>query len=387
MRKTILSILLALCMMCTLLPVTAGADEPAGGSTNLEDVTFGYAYDAQRNIAYPKKGETVTLTSITYPLGATGTSLSTSSGNWKLTKVGAYSTITDSTIKNPKLIEVVNGLANQYKGEGETADTDSIIIHKLENGTEPIAYGVLVAYDSTQGRALFLGNNRSTASGGVGYILSTTVMSGTGTIKAEITLRDLTKAIFLSPSSHTFTAATEGYAAQTPLTVTVTNNGNAAIGALNVTLSGDKANAFTLSTNKIDGITVGNTATFTVAPITGLAAGTYTATVTVSNGGSIEVTPNTDGVSTQNITNVNNDISETLTVTFTVNEGEATPEPPAEPTHDHTRRQNTTTTTDTTPATTVASPKTGDMGIAVYAALSIMSVTGSAWIVGTKRRH
>lgn len=62
------------------------------------------------------------------------------------------------------------------------------------------------------------------------------------------------------------------------------------------------------------------------------------------------------------------------------------PSAPSAPAHEHIRRQNANTTT-TTDSTAVTSPKTGDMGIAVYAALSIMSMTGSAWIVGTKRRH
>lgn len=379
MRKTILSILLALCMMCTLLPVTAGADEPTGGSiagnSLAGTMSFGYAYDVQRCPAFPGADDTITLSGLSNPYSSSGNSYGTSSaGSWTLSKVGAYSAI---SVSSTYLTSIVNNLASEYTG----VTASNITVHELKDGSTHYAYGVVVAYDSNKGCAVFLGDSLS---GGAGYLLSTTAQSANFSINAGITLRDLTKAIFLSPSSHTFTAATEGYAAQTPLTVTVTNNGNAATGALNVTLSDDNANAFTLSTNKIDGIAVGNTATFTVAPITGLAAGNYTATVTVSNSGSTEFTPNPDGASTNNNTN---NISETLTVTFTVNEGEATPEPPAEPTHDHTRRQNTTTTTDTTPATTVASPKTGDVGIAVYAALSIMSMTGSAWIIGTKRRH
>lgn len=82
---------------------------------------------------------------------------------------------------------------------------------------------------------------------------------------------------------------------------------------------------------------------------------------------------------------------------FEVVAADTPPAPPADevapsaPAHEPIRRQNANTTTVTTPdsttSATVTSPKTGDMGIAVYAALSIMSMTGSAWIVGTKRRH
>lgn len=61
--------------------------------------------------------------------------------------------------------------------------------------------------------------------------------------------------------------------------------------------------------------------------------------------------------------------------------------PPADetPSHEHTRRQPTTVT-ETTPQTEdVTSAKTFDAGIAVYAAMAVLSMTGSAWIVG--KRH
>lgn len=53
--------------------------------------------------------------------------------------------------------------------------------------------------------------------------------------------------------------------------------------------------------------------------------------------------------------------------------------------HEHTRRQPTTVT-ETAPKTEdVTSAKTFDAGIAVYAAMAVLSMTGSAWIVG--KRH
>jgi len=87
--------------------------------------------------------------------------------------------------------------------------------------------------------------------------------------------------------THTFTAATYGYAAQTAHTVTVNNTGNQATGALTVALSGDNPTSFTLSTTSISSIAVSGNNIFTVQPNTGLAAGTYTATVTVSGGNGI----------------------------------------------------------------------------------------------------
>lgn len=88
-------------------------------------------------------------------------------------------------------------------------------------------------------------------------------------------------------STHTFTAATVGYAAQTAKTVTVSNTGNRTTGDLTVTLSGSNADSFTLSKNSITDIAVSGNDTFTVVPKTGLSAGTYTATVTVSGGNGI----------------------------------------------------------------------------------------------------
>jgi hypothetical protein len=85
--------------------------------------------------------------------------------------------------------------------------------------------------------------------------------------------------------TYTFPAAALGYAAQTAKSITITNTGNQATGALTAALSGDNSGNFTLSTMVISSIAVGETGAFTVAPNTGLALGTYTATVTVSGNG------------------------------------------------------------------------------------------------------
>jgi len=82
--------------------------------------------------------------------------------------------------------------------------------------------------------------------------------------------------------THTFTDASYGYAAQTPLAVTVTNTGNQATDALTIALSGTNPGAFTLSGTSISSIAVSGTENFTVVPNTGLGAGAYSATVTVS---------------------------------------------------------------------------------------------------------
>ena len=83
--------------------------------------------------------------------------------------------------------------------------------------------------------------------------------------------------------TYTFPAATAGYSARTPHTVTITNIGNTATGELTIALSGANAGSFALNTTSIPSIASANgTADFTVVPNTGLTAGTYTAIVTVS---------------------------------------------------------------------------------------------------------
>jgi uncharacterized membrane protein len=72
------------------------------------------------------------------------------------------------------------------------------------------------------------------------------------------------------------------------LSVTVTNSGNQPTGGLSVALTGDNPSAFTRSPATITGIAVNSADSFTIAPNSGLGAGTYTATVTVSGGTNIE---------------------------------------------------------------------------------------------------
>jgi len=102
---------------------------------------------------------------------------------------------------------------------------------------------------------------------------------------------------------YSFAAATVGYGAQTALTVTVYNIGTQATGALSVGLSGTDAADFTLSTTSITDITAGGSDNFTLVPNTGLAIGTYTATVTVElqNNQNITVTGETVDPATTSI--------------------------------------------------------------------------------------
>ena len=82
--------------------------------------------------------------------------------------------------------------------------------------------------------------------------------------------------------THTFPAAATGYSQQKALSVSVSNKGNKATGALSVSLSGTGASKFKLSKTSLSSIGVNGSGGFTVRPNKGLAAGTYTARVNVS---------------------------------------------------------------------------------------------------------
>lgn len=84
--------------------------------------------------------------------------------------------------------------------------------------------------------------------------------------------------------TYTFPEATVGYSAPAAKEVTITSTGTAATDKLYITLDGANKTSFTLGKNEIESIAAGKSATFTVTPKTGLAAGTYTAKVTVGDG-------------------------------------------------------------------------------------------------------
>ena len=86
-----------------------------------------------------------------------------------------------------------------------------------------------------------------------------------------------------------FGSKEESYtAAPAAQTVTITNNGTAATGALTIALDGANKTNFTLNKNSITDIVASGTDTFTVQPNTGLSAGIYNATVKVSGTGVTE---------------------------------------------------------------------------------------------------
>lgn len=252
----------------------------ANSPTSPEDTVFDYAYDVQRSPAFPTKNQQITLSGLYYPILDTGSYGTTNSGSWMLTKAGTYSYMKSIGENTSELDGIITSIVSNYSN---SLNREAVVIHELKDGAAHIAYGVVVAYDAANGYAVFLGD---TLSGGAGYLLSTEDRSGSVTATAGTIATDFVQNLSISLSqtgTYTFEAATEGYGEQTPKEITVTNTGNDATGDLNVTLSGANATGFTLSKTTINSITdTDSTDTFTVKPNTGLDAGTYTATVTVT---------------------------------------------------------------------------------------------------------
>ena len=125
----------------------------------------------------------------------------------------------------------------------------------------------------------------------VGTYEATVVVSGINMAARSVNVRFTVNppnvsSISLAPSgTHIFPAVIEGYGQQGAHTVTVISTGSLPTGSLSVTLSGANPNSFVISTAELAGIAAGESASFTVTPHIGLAAGTHTAVVTVSGVG------------------------------------------------------------------------------------------------------
>lgn len=186
MKKKILSILLCLCMVAVLLPTTALA---APADTPVENVTFNYAYDVQRD---QLPDNNISLWGLKKPKGSDGNDYSTSEGEWTLTRVGTYSYVTgnvnDDKLNSTYLESIVSEVATEYR----ISDKNTIVIHELkeESGTDThIAYGVIIANDQTNGNVLFIGDSLSGS--GAGYLLSTGSRNDSVTVTAGMIATDV----------------------------------------------------------------------------------------------------------------------------------------------------------------------------------------------------
>ncbi|MBP3509352.1 S-layer homology domain-containing protein [Oscillibacter sp.] len=160
----------------------------------LKTVTFGYAYDVQRDPAYPKAGQNITFSGLRDPKAGGGPS-----GSWTLTKISTYSAM---KAEHPELDFLVQNFVVQAYGSALNKDT--IVIHELKNNGTHVDYGVVTAYDAANGYAAFIGG-----SFGYGYLLSknqknTVPSSDTVTVTAgSITDGSLSYTVTFDPNGGT----------------------------------------------------------------------------------------------------------------------------------------------------------------------------------------
>lgn len=344
MKKKILSILLSLCMVAVLLPTTALAAQ-------VEDVTFDYAYDAQRDPVFPKKDQTVTMRDLNKPL-INNTVRVDNNGTWTLTRVGTYSYVTGNNMNTDKLNSIVGSVAGNY----DNLDENTIVIHELKNGKDHIAYGVVLAYSETENMAMFVGDLWNDY--GAFYLLSTDPIDDPSvTVTAGMVAThfvEQTASIALEPANPTFSAVSVGYDPAPTLEITVRNTGNVSADGLQVNFTDNNGEKFDLSTNTIGSIAPNETKEFTITPKTGLPAGTYTATVTVSG---------------------NNVDRQSINVSFTVTASPSTPVVIIVP-------DDTADTTD--PA---KNPETGDNSThLLWAVMASSALCAAALLFSSRRR-
>jgi hypothetical protein len=174
--------------------------------------------------------------------------------------------------------------------EKNTAITGGSIGSMLCDPASPPApgkYGIRDVATDTAGKVYFwlpetAGDELVTLQANSGIYLNSYRRTADNDNAATLILKyDLT----LNPAGEqVFPAETYSYlSAPAAHTVTVSNHGPEETGELTVALSGANAAAFTLPETSIATIATGGTASFTVAPVTGLTAGTYAATVTLSS--------------------------------------------------------------------------------------------------------
>ena len=203
---------------------------------------------------------------------------------WRTEAAGSFTDAAGEEIEIPytgSYLEIRSIYTVTLNANGGVCGTASLTTN--ENGK--------VASLPTASRENYTFDGWYTAAGGGAQVTTDTVFNANTTIYAHWTSNGDAAPIYsigLDVSdTHTFDPADVGYGAQTSKTVTVSNTGTGATGALSVALSGANADAFTVSKASINSIAPGGTDSFTVVPNTGLSAGTYTATVAV-DGASVD---------------------------------------------------------------------------------------------------
>ncbi|MDL2274136.1 S-layer homology domain-containing protein [Oscillospiraceae bacterium OttesenSCG-928-G22] len=239
----------------------------AGTFTNNTNITINGTTDTE--IIYPAVSNTITAAAVNITAPITGQNSAVATANnigytvtstaWKVTAGADLTTGNPFAASTAYTATVVLTAKTGYKFDtvlpGNVTGTNGTVISATTSGIGNNTLTVVVNYTAT-----------------------------TATPTHSISLSEI--------GTYTFPAANVGYGELAPRTITITNTGNQATGNLTPALSGANAASFELSQTMVNSIAVGGTDTFTFRPKTGLSAGTYSATVTVSGGNGISASFN-----------------------------------------------------------------------------------------------
>lgn len=201
----LLSLMLALVLAVGLFQGTAVEAEAAG------TMNFLAAMDCYRDIAFPKKGQTVHVNNFGNPLKGTAQAptfdrYDTQEGNWSLVPVGKYGDIASPT---NYLTSVVGSVADKYHISRENVE-----VYQLKLNGENVVLGVVVAESSKE--ALFIGANWNSQGGG--YLLVDRVLSDSEKDGFSFTITDDASDGSTS-HTHTWKAETTGLGTKEAKTV------------------------------------------------------------------------------------------------------------------------------------------------------------------------
>ena len=184
----LLSLMLALVLAVGLVQVSAVEAEAAS------DLTFNYAYDCQRDPAYPKVMNNASVRSLKVPFDGSRDPFSESEGDWMLDYNCKY-----SAYENPS--ENMKSVADRIKSEYGMNSTDNLEVFTLYNGTTKVVDGFI--YAQTASFTFFVGTQDP--DDGIGYLLS--VSDLTNSSYSEDVTKDATTGDFHQntelPDEHT----------------------------------------------------------------------------------------------------------------------------------------------------------------------------------------
>ena len=179
------------------------------------------------------------------------------------------------------------------KAEPTAADLEYSLVSVVYDGTaKPVTVSAASGISGLGDITVYYENSTIAPINAGTYAVTVDIAEGTnysaaeGISLGEFTIdEDYTYSVThnITTGSHTFPSAVVGYAGQEALTVKVANAGSGSAAGLDAALSGTGADGFTLDkTGMAATLTGTNSTTFTVTPKTGLAAATYTATVSIT---------------------------------------------------------------------------------------------------------